>query len=68
MHPKGHLGISLLLYAPIAFFLSVTGQIPFAILGLLLVGAFSTIPDKDMSAPLIQHRGISHSIASALLF
>jgi len=68
MHPKGHLGVSLLLYAPIAFFLTVTGQIPFAIIGLLLVGAFSTVPDKDMSAPLIQHRGISHSIASALLF
>ena len=68
MYPKGHMGVSLLLYAPIGFFLSVTGQIPFAILGFLMVGAFATIPDKDMNAPLLSHRGRSHSIASALLF
>jgi inner membrane protein len=68
MYPRGHLGISLLLYAPVALFLGVNGFYFFAILGFLMTGAFATIPDKDMNAPLVSHRGISHSIAAALLF
>jgi len=40
----------------------------FAVLGFIKMGAFATIPDKDQSTPLINHRGLSHSIAIALLF
>lgn len=68
MYPAGHLGISLLLYAPIALFLGLNGFIIFAALGFLMVGAFATLPDKDMNAPILSHRGISHTVASAILF
>lgn len=68
MHPKGHLGISLVVYAPIALFLGMNGFYLFAVLGFFMMGAFATIPDNDQRIPVIKHRGLSHSIASALLF
>lgn len=54
MYKSGHLGISNLLYAPIAAILVLTNpitdipHIPFALLGLLVIGYTASLPDIDM--------------------
>lgn len=54
MYKSGHLGISSLLYAPIAAVMILTNpltnipHIPFALLGLFVIGYTASLPDIDM--------------------
>ena len=68
MYTKGHIGISLLLYAPIMSWLLANGFVGFGIAGFLFVGAFATLPDQDQNVWFLSHRGRSHSIGSAFIF
>ena len=68
MYTKGHIGVSLLVYSLILSYLLTNGFIGFAFLGLLFVGAFSTLPDQDQNVSFMSHRGRSHSIGSAFVF
>jgi len=66
MYKLGHWGASLLLYAPIAFVLSGTSP-ELAVAGGVGVLTLSQVPDVDLRVPLIPHRGITHTLAFALL-
>ena len=68
MYTKGHIGVSLLMFSPIFAYLLLNGFTVFAFLGLLFVGAFSTLPDQDQNIWFMSHRGRSHSIGSAFVF
>ena len=65
MYRHGHLGIALLILAPISYALIQTGQ--FALAGLLALGVFfiEPLPDNDHWIPGLSHRGVSHSLLTA---
>lgn len=67
MERDGHLGITLLLYTPIAAALSTTtasGSTPVLGFGLAGMVVWSLVPDVDELLP-IPHRGPTHSVAAA---
>ncbi|XVH30558.1 metal-dependent hydrolase [Haloferacaceae archaeon DSL9] len=62
MYVLGHVGISLLLYAPIAAVLLARGEIGLATYGGALMIAFGPLPDFDEYTDLIPHRGPTHTL------
>lgn len=67
MYRTGHLGVSLLAFAPIGYLFVAVGS-PLA--ALLTGGAMlwlAMLPDVDHRLPLIQHRGPTHSLLFAAL-
>jgi len=66
MYVLGHVGISLLLYAPIAAWLLSTNQPTLAMLTGLVMVAFSPLPDFDTYTDRIDHRGPTHTVWFAL--
>jgi inner membrane protein len=66
MHRSGHLGITLIIGAPILLALKLP-------LGIIIVGTmivFTSLPDKDQKLdflPGISHRGITHTILFGIL-
>jgi inner membrane protein len=67
MYRTGHLGVSLLVFAPIGYLLVAAGS-PLAALvtgGVMLWLAM--LPDVDHRVPLISHRGPTHSLLFAVL-
>lgn len=65
MHREGHVGIGLILYAPIAYLLVRYGSLTLFGLGLIAIQFWSFAPDVDMTLP-IQHRGPTHTILAAV--
>lgn len=65
MHWRGHVGISLIAYAPIAAAVRVAGEPELAVLGAAVAVAFSTLPDADHRLP-VPHRGPTHTVAFAM--
>lgn len=67
MYRTGHLGVSLLVFAPIGYLLVAAGE-PLAA---LVTGAtmlwLAMLPDLDHRIPLIEHRGPTHSLLFAAL-
>lgn len=66
MHREGHIGIGLLLYAPIAFVLFELQLSTVFGLGLVAMAFWSFAPDIDMTLP-IPHRGPTHTIVAAVV-
>ena len=66
MYVLGHVGISLLLYAPIAAWLLSTNQPTLAVLTGVLMVALSPLPDFDTQTERITHRGPTHTVWFAL--
>lgn len=66
MHQEGHIGLNLLLFAPVAYWLVGHGE--YLLMGVAMIGVVSMapIPDIDMQLP-IRHRGPTHSIWFAIL-
>jgi len=67
MYRKGHYGVSLLVFAPIAFVLVAAGRPGTA---LVIGGAMlwlAMLPDVDHAIPGVPHRGPTHSLAFAAL-
>jgi inner membrane protein len=62
MHQKGHIGASLLVYAPFGFVLAALTTMELAFIGAATVGSMAMVPDLDMRVPLIKHRGITHTV------
>lgn len=62
----GHSGIMLLVYAPIAYVLLVTGREKAMGTGLILALFLSLSPDIDMWLPFVAHRGLTHSLLAAV--
>jgi membrane-bound metal-dependent hydrolase YbcI (DUF457 family) len=67
MHRRGHDGITLLAFAPIAYLLLRDNSLALAVLGWVGVHAVERLPDQDFWLPGLHHRGISHSVTAALV-
>ena len=64
MYRNGHLGTSLLLYAPVGYLL--VGSRPLlALLGGVVVVSLASFPDIDHRLPVVSHRGVTHSLLFA---
>ncbi len=64
MYRTGHLGTSLLVYAPVGYLL--VGSRPLlAVLGGVVVLSLASLPDIDHRLPVVNHRGVTHSLLFA---
>ena len=70
MYKYGHLGLSLLLLAPIAYILRISGLNATTVIGTyVLISALSSLPDIDMKMrPLIKHRAQTHTLLAGVGF
>jgi inner membrane protein len=66
MYWRGHVGIALLAYAPVAGAVRVVGEPGLAVLGGAVAVAFATVPDLDHRLP-VAHRGPTHTVAFAVV-
>ncbi|QUO48591.1 metal-dependent hydrolase [Halorubrum ruber] len=67
MHRKGHVGASLVVYAPLGFLVTALASIEVGLVGAAGVASLAMVPDLDMRVPLVKHRGITHTVWFALL-
>ena len=67
MYRKGHYGVSLLVFAPIAFALLAVDRAGLAVVTGGVMLWLATLPDIDHRLPLIPHRGPTHSLVFAAL-
>ncbi|WP_280588272.1 metal-dependent hydrolase, partial [Halorubrum sp. Boch-26] len=65
MYWRGHVGIALLAYAPVAGGMRALGEPGLAALGAAVAVAFATLPDLDHRLP-VAHRGPTHTVAFAI--
>lgn len=63
----GHVGMNLLVYAPVAFGLAWVGHVEPLAWGLAAMVLLATLPDVDLYVPVLSHRGITHTFAFAVL-
>lgn len=63
----GHWGSSLLVWAPIGGALIVGGYPALAVIGGVGMLVLSRIPDHDHDLPLIEHRGVTHTLLFAAI-
>lgn len=68
MYPPGHVGITLVLYAPVAAVLVAADRDEEMVAGLVVVVAFALLPDIDAPLPGVAHRGVTHSLLAAAYF
>jgi len=61
----GHLGVSMLVYAPIGAGLALVGEVGLAVVAGAVMLWLSMLPDVDHRLPLIEHRGPTHSLLFA---
>jgi inner membrane protein len=66
MHKTGHIGVALLVYAPIGLALLLAGFDELAVLGGVGMVVLATLPDSDHRLPFVAHRGPTHSVAFAV--
>lgn len=67
MDRHGHVGLNLLVFTPIAYYLIQSGQTALAVFGLLGLLALEPLVDLDRFVPGSEHRGTSHSLFGALV-
>jgi len=67
VYRNGHVGASLLVYAPFGFLAAALVSIEAGAVGALAVASMSTVPDLDVRVPFVKHRGITHTVWFALL-
>ncbi|MFC7041867.1 metal-dependent hydrolase [Halonotius sp. GCM10025705] len=65
MYRKGHLGVSLLVFAPVGYWLVSVGEPEAAMLTGVVLLWFAMLPDIDHRLPVIEHRGVTHSLVFA---
>jgi len=63
MYWRGHVGIALLAYAPVAGAVRVAGEPELTVLGAAVAVTFATLPDLDHRLP-VAHRGPTHTMRS----
>ncbi|MFC7154570.1 metal-dependent hydrolase [Halomarina halobia] len=66
MHRVGHLGFSLLAYAPVGAALAADDPALAVACGVGVL-SLASLPDVDLRLPLVSHRGATHTLAFALL-
>jgi len=62
MHRRGHYGLALLVFSPLAFLLNISHTSEAALVGILIVVGVTPIPDIDQRLPFVSHRGITHTV------
>lgn len=62
MYLPGHLGVTLLLLAPLVIVLGERTGVAFS----LLAAPFSMLPDVDLALPGVHHHGATHTLAFAV--
>lgn len=67
MHRMGHVGMNLLVYAPLAFGLAWLGLFTPLVAGLAVVVLLSTFPDIDLYVSALHHRGLTHTVKFAVM-
>lgn len=67
MHRNGHIGASIVVYAPFGFLVTALASIEVGVVGAVGVGSMAMVPDLDMRVPFVKHRGITHTVWFALL-
>ncbi|MDB2224072.1 metal-dependent hydrolase [Halorubrum ezzemoulense] len=67
MYRKGHVGASLVVYAPFGFLVTALLSIEAGLVGAAGVASTAMVPDLDMRVPVVRHRGITHTVWFALL-
>lgn len=65
MYQQGHHGVSLLLFAPVAYYLLIAGEPLVAMVTGGVFVALAMLPDIDHQLPGIPHRGPTHSLLFA---
>ncbi|RJX43218.1 metal-dependent hydrolase [Halonotius aquaticus] len=65
MYRKGHLGVSLLVFAPVGYWLVSVGEPEAAMLTGVVLLWLAMLPDIDHRFPVIEHRGVTHSLVFA---
>jgi inner membrane protein len=65
MYRKGHLGVSLLVFAPVGFWLVRAGYTELALLTGGVMCWLAMLPDVDHRIPGVPHRGPTHSLLFA---
>lgn len=68
MYRHGHIGVGLLLYAPVSYVLLEIGQTALAVVGFAVVVWLAMVPDLDVKIPFLSHRGPTHTLAFAVIF
>lgn len=63
MYRTGHLGVSLLVYAPLLFVFLTAGRIVPAVAGGAIMLGLASLPDYDQRVPFVTHRGVTHTLA-----
>ncbi|OTF10440.1 metal-dependent hydrolase [Halorubrum sp. SD612] len=66
MYRKGHVGASLVVYAPFGFLVTALLSIEAGLVGAAGVASTAMVPDLDMRVPVVTHRGITHTVWFAL--
>lgn len=64
---EGHLGISMLLYAPLGIVITAFLSLELAVIGGLCTVFGGNLPDFDTSSQLVKHRGFTHTIWFAII-
>ena len=67
MHRPGHYGAALLAAVPVAVALRMYGAPVLALVAIVGVPALTPLPDWDLHAARLDHRGVTHTLAFALL-
>ncbi|MDB2238002.1 metal-dependent hydrolase [Halorubrum ezzemoulense] len=67
MYRKGHVGASLVVYAPFGFLVTALLSIEAGLVGAAGAASTAMVPDLDMRVPVVRHRGITHTVWFALL-
>lgn len=67
MYRKGHLGVALIVFAPVGALLVAAGTSELAYLSGVAMLWLAMLPDVDHRLPGVSHRGVTHTLAFALL-
>src|SRR5699024_896170 len=67
MNRQGHIGMTLLAFAPLAYYLVSDGKLLLAVVSLGAIHAIEPLPDQDFHVPGLTHRGVSHSLVAVLV-
>ncbi|ERH06477.1 MAG: putative membrane-bound metal-dependent hydrolase [Halonotius sp. J07HN4] len=65
MYREGHLGVSLLVFAPVGYWLTTVGNPEAALVTGVIMCWLAMLPDIDHRLPVITHRGVTHSLLFA---
>lgn len=67
MFPPGHVGIALLVYAPVAYLLILSDRNRKMEVGIAAILLLTLLPDFDILIPGVTHRGLTHSLLAGVV-